>query len=56
MTTTVLLVDDCKDVIAGMRAVFNRTDEFRIIGEANDGLQAIYLARNLKPDVVVMDI
>ena len=56
MKTTVLLVDDNKEMLAGMHCVFNRTNEFEIIGDARDGLQAIQLVRKLKPDVVIMDI
>jgi DNA-binding NarL/FixJ family response regulator len=56
MKTTVLLVDDNKELLAGINSAFNCVDDFKIVGVANDGLQAIQLVHKLKPDVVVMDI
>jgi DNA-binding NarL/FixJ family response regulator len=56
MKTTVLLADDNKELLAGICSIFNCAEEIRIVGVANDGLQAIHLVRKLKPDVVVMDI
>jgi DNA-binding NarL/FixJ family response regulator len=56
MTTTVLFVDDNKELLAGINSAFNCVNDFKIVGVANDGLQAIQLVHKLKPDVVLMDI
>ncbi len=50
-----ILVDDHPIVRAGMRALLAREPDMAILAEANDGLQAVALARDLNPDLVVMD-
>jgi DNA-binding NarL/FixJ family response regulator len=54
--TSVLLVDDHKLVRAGLVALLGTADDLDVIGEAADGEQAIRLARELQPDVVLMDL
>ena len=56
METTVLLVDDHPLFRQGLRLLIERDAGMRVVGEAGDGQQAIDLARELSPDVVVMDI
>ncbi len=53
---TVMLADDHPVVRQGLRALLQRETDIEIVGEADTGRQAVRLARNLKPDVVVMDI
>lgn len=53
---TVLLADDHTVVREGLRALLEIKGEFKVVGEASNGLQAVELSRNLCPDVVVMDI
>lgn len=59
MATTpirVLLVDDHAMVRRGMRDFLDLHDDIEVIGEAADGSEAISLARDLRPDVIVMDL
>lgn len=55
-TITVLLAEDHAIVRESLRAFLNREDGIDVIGEAENGRQAVELARELRPDVVVMDI
>ena len=52
----VLLVDDTADFRALMRTYLERTGDFEVVGEAEDGLQALDMARDLQPEVVLLDI
>jgi DNA-binding NarL/FixJ family response regulator len=51
----VLLVDDHALVRLGFRRLLEDDAELEVVGEAGDGLEAFALARQLKPDVIVMD-
>jgi two-component system, NarL family, response regulator NreC len=55
MSLTVVLADDHPVVRQGVRRLLER-DEFEILGEASDGLEAIRLAEQLHPDVLVLDL
>lgn len=52
----VLMVDDHPVVLAGLKALVEADAEFHIVGEARDGRTALQLAKQLLPDVVVLDI
>ena len=52
----VLLADDHKLMRAGLRLVVDQQPDLSVVGEADDGRQAVELAKSLKPNVVVMDI
>ena len=56
MSIRVLLVDDQTLVRAGFRALLDSEPDLEVVGEAVDGREAIQLARQHRPDVVLMDI
>lgn len=53
--TTVLMVDDHPTVRLAVRMLLER-ERFQVIGEAGDGIDAVQQARQLRPDVVILDI
>ena len=53
---TVLLAEDHMIVREGFRKLLELEDDIEVVGEAQDGRQAVPLARKLRPAVVVMDI
>jgi len=52
----VLLVDDTPEIRQVLRALLGVTGELEVVGEARDGREAISLAEQHQPDVVVLDI
>lgn len=52
---SVLLVDDHALVRRGFRRILEDDPEINVVGEASDGLEAVKLAGELKPKVIVMD-
>jgi DNA-binding NarL/FixJ family response regulator len=53
---TILLADDHTIVREGFRKMFETEADFEVVGEAQDGRQAVALALKLSPDMVLMDI
>ncbi len=56
MTIQILLVDDHAVVRQGLKMFLELDADLKIIGEAENGEQAIHLVADLKPDVVLMDL
>ncbi len=56
MTIRVLLADDQKLVRSGFRMILRAEPDMDVIGEASDGREAVALAHDLVPDVVLMDV
>ena len=52
----VVLADDHRMIRDGIRALLERHDDISVVGEAENGREAVRLAARLSPDVVVMDV
>ena len=53
---TVLLVDDQRLLRAGLKAILESAEDIDVVGEARNGREALTLSRELRPDVVIMDL
>ncbi len=56
MTIRVLVADDHTVVRQGLRMLIGLDPELEVVGEARDGAEALGLARDLRPDIVLMDL
>ncbi len=56
MPFDILLVDDHKIMRDGIKAILKSNDEFRVVGEAEDGAEAVQSAKRQKPHIVLIDI
>lgn len=52
----VLLVDDHNLFRSGIKLLLQRNPEFQVVGEASDGLEGVKRAKELKPDIVLLDM
>ena len=56
MSIRVLIADDHKIMLAGLRSLLEKQKDFEVVGEAENGRKAVQMAQEEKPDVVVMDV
>jgi DNA-binding NarL/FixJ family response regulator len=56
MPIDVLLVDDHKIMRDGIKAILGRAEDFRVVGEAETGTDAVHFVKKQRPDMVLMDI
>jgi len=54
--TKILIADDHRVVIEGIKSALQEHPEFKVVGEAVDGLEAVKFAKSLEPNIVIMDI
>ncbi len=52
----ILIADDHLIIRQGLRLIFETEDDFKVVGEASDGAEALRLCADLAPDVVLMDL
>ncbi|MEK6197245.1 MAG: response regulator transcription factor [Desulfobacterales bacterium] len=56
MSIRVLIADDHKIMLAGLRSLLEKQTDFEVVGEADNGRKAVKMAQEKTPDVVVMDV
>ena len=53
---SILIADDHPLILAGLSSLLGAMPEFRLVAQATDGVQAVALYRQHRPDVVIMDL
>ena len=56
MSTRILVVDDHAVVRSGLRLLLSAEDDFEVVGDAGNARDAVFEARALKPDVILLDV
>jgi len=52
----IVIADDQRVILEGIRRIFDSSKEFKIVGEAHDGTTAIELVTDLKPDILISEV
>lgn len=55
-TRKIMILDDHRVVIEGIKTALNERPDFDVVGEATDGVDALEMVRRLKPDIVITDV
>ena len=56
MAYQILLVDDHKIFRDGIKSILERREEFKVVGEAENGAEAVHFCKKSRPALVLMDI
>lgn len=56
MKRRIMIVDDHRIVREGLRRLIDDAPDFQVVGEAGEGREALQLAKQLQPDIVIMDV
>ncbi len=56
MSIRVLLVDDHQIMLQGLRALLDRQPDMEVVAEAGEGRTALRLARDMLPDIIILDV
>jgi DNA-binding NarL/FixJ family response regulator len=56
MPARILLVDDHQVLREGLRSLLEKQPDLEVVGDAGDGRRALQLVRDLRPDIVIMDV
>ena len=56
MEVKILLADDHAIVREGIRSLIEKESDMKVVGEAGEGTEVVLLARELKPDIIIMDV
>jgi DNA-binding NarL/FixJ family response regulator len=54
--TRVLAIDDSPEFLSSLQSFFETTPDFQLVGTAQSGFEALALAQELRPDLVLMDL
>ena len=52
----IMLAEDHKVVREGTRRLLESQSDFQVVGEASDGIEAVELAKKLRPEIIIMDV
>ena len=55
-TIRLLIADDQPVILRGLSLMLGSEDDIEVVGLANDGVEAVAMARELRPDVIIMDL
>ena len=56
MSISILIADDQKIIRESLKTLLETQVDFIILGEANNGIQAVDLCRDLQPDILILDM